>query len=269
MALVSVGFLITALTQSSSAALALILTAVAGGPLPLTGAAAMVIGANVGTTTTALFAVIGATSNAKRVAAAHVIFNLVTGAAALLLLPGLLWLVEHIDQGLGVGATPTFSIAAFHTVLNIFGVLLMWPLTALLTRVLLTRFQTAEEEARSPRYLDDTVATIPALAVSALANELTRVGMHTGQMPARALDLSQKARPDVIERDTVHALAEAVAAFVTRIQRAEVPEDIFQPLTEVVHAASHYASAAGLAVDLARLRPVVDRMRVGPERDAV
>lgn len=267
--LVGIGFLVTALTQSSSAALALILTAVAGGLLPLAGAAAMVIGANVGTTTTALFAVIGATPNAKRVAAAHVFFNLVTGAVALLLLPGLLWLISALEQGLSDGATPTFSIAAFHTVFNLLGVILLWPLTRQLTECLSIRFQTEEEEARRPRYLDSTVAAIPALSVSALFSELTRVGMRDGRMFARTLDLSQKVSPDSTERDTVHALTQAIADFVTRVQRVEMPEDISRTLTEVVHAASHYASAASLIVDLARLRHSVDRLRVGPERDAV
>ena len=79
---VAIGFGLTALTQSSSAALALTLTAVAGGVVPLQAAAAAAIGTNVGTTSTAGLAVIGATPNAKRVAAAHVLSNVAAGAAA-------------------------------------------------------------------------------------------------------------------------------------------------------------------------------------------
>ena len=82
------GFVITALAQSSSASIAVALSAVSGGLIGFETGAAMVIGANLGTTVTGLLAVLNATSNAKRVAASHLIFNLTTGAIALSILPG-------------------------------------------------------------------------------------------------------------------------------------------------------------------------------------
>ncbi len=75
---VGIGFILTLLMQSSSAAMALVLTAAMSGVLTLESAAAAVIGTNIGTTTTAVLSVIGATYNAKKVAAAHIIFNLTT-----------------------------------------------------------------------------------------------------------------------------------------------------------------------------------------------
>ncbi|MEJ2088478.1 MAG: Na/Pi symporter, partial [Gammaproteobacteria bacterium] len=98
---VLLGFVMTLVTQSSSAAIAITLTAATGGLLEINAAAAMVIGANVGTTSTAAFAVVGATSNARRVAAAHVAFNLLTGAVALVLLPVMLWVVRTTGAALG------------------------------------------------------------------------------------------------------------------------------------------------------------------------
>jgi len=268
-ALVAIGFLMTALTQSSSAALALILTAVAGGALTLSSAAAMVIGANIGTTTTAMLATIGATANAKRVAAAHVAFNVFTGAIALVLLPVLLWLIAQIENTLGAGATPTFSIAAFHTAFNVLGTLLMWPLTTRLAAFLKTRFRIQAEEAGTPYFLDNTVAEVPALALSALSNELTRVGAQVSTMLHRALDLSHAAEPDTSRQQSVAALTQAITAFVTRVQRTELPEDISSAMVEVVHAASHFASTAGFAVELAQLRPAIDRVHMGLEKATV
>ena len=94
-----IGFLMTLLTQSSSAAIAITLTAATGGVVGINAAAAMVIGANVGTTSTAALAVIGATPNAKRVASAHILFNVGTGAVALLILPILFLIVKlHIKK---------------------------------------------------------------------------------------------------------------------------------------------------------------------------
>ena len=116
-------------TQSSSAAIALTLTAASVGVLAIDAAAAMVIGANVGTTSTAALSVIGATANAKRVAAAHVIFNVLTGVVALILLPALLAVVDMTGRTLGLAAVPAVSLALFHSVFNILGVAIMWGIT--------------------------------------------------------------------------------------------------------------------------------------------
>ena len=121
----------TVLTQSSSAAIAITLTAATAGILGLYAAAAMVIGANVGTTSTAALAVIGATANAKRVAAAHIIFNVATGLVALMTLPLLFSTVNASSELQGMQNSPALTLALFHTTFNILGVMLMWPADAL------------------------------------------------------------------------------------------------------------------------------------------
>ena len=132
------GIVLTVLTQSSSAAIALVLTALASTLINLETAAAAVIGANVGTTSTAMISVIGATANAKRLAVAHLAFNLLTGVVAFLILPLFLQLVLFIAKVGYLGTEPTIILAIFHTLFNVMGVLLMWPITARLV-VLLQR----------------------------------------------------------------------------------------------------------------------------------
>ena len=92
--LVAIGTLLTVLMQASGAAIAIVITAAQGGLMSIEAACAMVIGTNIGTTSTAILSALGATANARRLAAAHVFFNLITGAAALLLLPLLISLLE-------------------------------------------------------------------------------------------------------------------------------------------------------------------------------
>src|SRR5690606_36743784 len=89
---VLIGAVLTALIQSSSAALAIIITASFTGVLtPLLGAS-LVIGANLGTTATSLLASIGATANARRLALVHVSENVFTGTIALILMVPLWWI---------------------------------------------------------------------------------------------------------------------------------------------------------------------------------
>ncbi|RZG04424.1 Na/Pi cotransporter family protein [Pseudoalteromonas sp. CO348] len=166
-----VGMVMTTLTQSSSASIALTITAAASGMIGLYAAGAMVIGANVGTTSTSMLASIGATANAKRVAAAQVIFNVFTAMVAFAVLPVLFYLINHFTALFGVTADPALSLALFHTLFNILGVLLIFPLNDRLAGFLMKRFCSAEETASRPRFLDNTIAQTPELAINALLLE--------------------------------------------------------------------------------------------------
>ena len=246
------GFLMTLLTQSSSAAIAIILTAATGGVVTLSAAAAMVIGANVGTTSTAALAVIGATPNAKRVAAAHIIFNLATGIVALLLLPIMLWLVHATGKMLGLEGVPAVSLALFHTVFNILGVLLMWPLTTRLATFLAARFRTAEEIEGNPRYLDKTVLVSPALALNALYLELAHLGEIVRKMVKEAIsaesDITDKQET---EQRAVQNLVLEIERFVSSLGRNPLPEDIAAVLPSVLRATQYLTATADLSLEIA------------------
>lgn len=164
------GFALTVVTQSSSAAIAIALTASAGGSVPLMLAAAAVIGTNIGTTSTAAFAAIGATAPARRVAAAHIIFNVLTGLIALTLLPWLVAASAAIAGWAGDGGT-TVTLAVFHTVFNCLGVLAIAGVAPRLIDWLGTRFVTQEERIGRPRFLDATLVGVPELALRALVRE--------------------------------------------------------------------------------------------------
>lgn len=140
--LVGIGVVLTAVMQSSSAAVATTLTALYGGAISLPQAAAMVIGVNIGTTVTAAIAVIGASTAAKQTAFAHVVFNVITGVVAFLLLPVFGWLSSSLNPSVSP-ADAALALAAFHTAFNMIGVAVMFPFTrpfaALVTRVIQRR----------------------------------------------------------------------------------------------------------------------------------
>ena len=215
-----IGALLTTLMQSSSAALALTLTATAGGLIPLNAAAAMVIGANVGTTSIGIFAVFGATAPAKRAAMAHVVFNAVTGCVSFILLPFLLWLVGQIAWLLGTTENLATSLAIFHTLVNIIGLLIMWPLTDHLVSFLEKRFKSAVEDFSKPMYLDRNVQSTPSLALDALAQELQRMNRLACDM-AKAAISSEHGQREVLEegRHALESLSFEIGDFASGISR--------------------------------------------------
>jgi len=256
---VAIGFFMTVLTQSSSAAIAITLTAATGGVLGLYAAAAMVIGANLGTTSTAALAVIGATSNAKRVAAAHVIFNFVTGLAALLMLPLLFLIVKATGELLGLEDIPAVTLALFHTTFNVFGVLLMLPMTDRLTRFLEKRFVTQEEIEARPRYLDKTVAVSPMLALNALALELSRIASIAKRMAMEALSIeSAQGRRIVSDHMVVKKLSHAVAEFITRLEKGLLSGEVAEQLAKVLRVEQHLLASADQALLVAKVQLELD-----------
>jgi phosphate:Na+ symporter len=256
-----IGFLMTVLTQSSSAAIAIILTAATGGVVGLYAAAAMVIGANVGTTSTAVFAVINATPNAKRVAAAHIIFNLVTGVIALMVLSPLFWVVDNTSELLGLEHIPAITLALFHTIFNIFGVLLMLPLSKRLVHFLDKRFVTQEEIEGSPRYLDKTVVVSPLLAINALALELSRISTIARRMGLEALS-SEFVPSFRIRRDYViiNKLSAAVAEFIAQLERGTLSKEVSEQLAKVLRSEQHLLACANQAIEIGRIQARVEKL---------
>lgn len=245
------GFLMTVLTQSSSAAIALTLTATSGGLIGPYAAGAMVIGANVGTTSTAVLSVIGATANAKRVAAAHVIFNAVTGIVALVLLPIMFFLVNSIAELLNMETVPTLTLALFHTVFNVLGVAMMLPFTARLGAFLGRHFGTLEESLGTPRYLDKNILATPDLALNACVLELAHLAELTRQHCASSLQAAGPVKKgDMAQHQAIENLALAIGDFVMRLQRSSIPAQVAATLPRSLQCIQYFLNATELAEDI-------------------
>ena len=124
-----IGIFITTILQSSSASLALILTALAAGQIEYENALALAIGTNIGTTITALIGSVGSNIAGRRLALAHLVFNLTTGVLALSFIFPLANLVDRLSEIIGISPDDyTLKLALFHTIFNVLGVLIMIPL---------------------------------------------------------------------------------------------------------------------------------------------
>ena len=167
--LVAAGF--SALVTSSAATIGLALALASHGLLPLSGAVAIVLGANIGTCATALAASVGATAEAKRVAAAHIAFKLL-GAALVFPLIG-----PFGDLVAATSADPARQIANAHTFFNLGISLVFLPFTPLAARAieaLVPDDPTAETPFRA-RYLDERALDQPSLAFGQATREALRM----------------------------------------------------------------------------------------------
>ncbi len=168
-----IGILVTTILQSSAATMALVLTALAAGQIEYENALALAIGANVGTTVTAIIGSLSSNMAGKRLAGAHLIFNVVTGVIAIAFIYPLADLVKYLSDAVGI-ASGNFMLrlAMFHTIFNVLGVLVMLPLMKMIERFLMRFFVEKDDKGiEEPKYLNETILQFPGTTVSALVKE--------------------------------------------------------------------------------------------------
>lgn len=240
-----IGFVMTVLTQSSSASIALTITAATSGMVGIYAAGAMVIGANIGTTSTAMFASIGATSSAKRVAAAQVVFNVATAVVAALILPLLFGLIHWTTAVAEIDANPGITLAIFHTLFNLLGVALIFPLNDGLASFLEQRFVSLEEEASKPKHLDKNIAQTPDLAVNALILELLSVSDRFLLVYPKLFS-QQSSEITAVEKGIhgVEALCQRISQFIVEVERAALSEDTTKALASLMRVEHYMLSSA-------------------------
>lgn len=208
----------TVIIQSSSATMAIIITALASGQIDYINALSLAIGANVGTTVTAVLGALASNHNGKRLAVAHFIFNIITGLAAVLLIYQLQALVERLAPILGIADDDfAMKLALFHTIFNVLGVLLVTPFIRQLVRYLETLFRAREEGRANVKYLTYEVMEIPATALAAIRKE--------------TIHLYDKSREAIVHAMNLHRhdiFSDAEAAGIVERSRETIQIDVDQ-----------------------------------------
>lgn len=201
------GVIATVVMQSSHATLVLTITALASGQVTYENALALAIGANVGTTITALVGSLGANAPGRRLAGAHLIFNLTTGLVALLFIGVFVEAVEVGAELLGIAADDwTLKLALFHTLFNVAGLAIMLPLTGRLVTWLEKLIPQKAVSVVTPKYLTRPMLEVPDGGLEAVRKELGHLFSNVFDVMALVLH----ADPVRLRRgEDLHLLAKA------------------------------------------------------------
>jgi phosphate:Na+ symporter len=243
--LTAVGALMTTVMQSSTAAIAVTLSALYAGAVGLDQALALVIGQNIGTATSSAVAAIGASSTAKRLAVAYIAFKLVAAAIAIVLFPFVTPLIVRAAQEID----STALLAAYHTAYNLVGVAVLLPLIGPFTR-LIERL-VPERGSQFTKYLDPAALRAPTVAVEAVRRTVERALETLCLAAATGLDGAVEGgtvRPAIDEGTLAQAL-DAVRQAGDFLSKADPPpsDEGHAWYTSTVHALDH-ASRLGEAV---------------------
>src|SRR5215471_14973883 len=164
-----VGLAMTAVMQSSTAAIAVTLSAYFAGAVGIDQACALIIGQNIGTATSSALAALGASSTAKRLALAYILFKLIAAAIALLLFPVTIPLLFRASKTID-GVT---LLAGYHTAYNVVGVAVLLPLVDRFARFVERILP--ERGSQLTRSLDKAALVTPLAAEEGVRRAVARV----------------------------------------------------------------------------------------------
>ncbi len=182
--LILIGIVCTALFQSSAAMTAIVVTMSGAGIIPLSSALFVILGTNIGTCVTAILASFGASTNAKRTAMIHLLFNAIGTVFFTVLIwifrSQAVWILERLSDN------PQMRVALFHVIFNVFTTAMLVPFMKPLTRLatLLVREKEGDDSALKMYYIDDRILQTPVIAVAQVTKEVA----HMGVMAQKNLD---------------------------------------------------------------------------------
>jgi len=262
------GCILTVLVQSSSATLGITISLAVQGVISYETAAALVLGENIGTTITAFLASLGATTNARRAAYFHVIFNLV-GVFWITLIFG--WYIDliqslvdgNVAEAVIVDGKQTFpytvaAIAATHSVFNITNTIIFLPFVAVFER-LLTKLVPSKGFKEKPHLtdLDIRILETPLLAIEQSRKEIEKMGDGCSKMLDWSAELLQQDDPDKALADRLRqreqvldSVQDEIAEFVTHLLSGNVPHSVATEARRQMHMADEYESVSDYILDL-------------------
>ncbi|MEZ5534893.1 MAG: Na/Pi cotransporter family protein [Thiolinea sp.] len=253
-----IGAAATVVMQSSHATLVLILTALAAAQISYENALALAIGANIGTTITAIIGALSANVEGRRLAGAHLIFNLITGIIAIVFISQFIWAVDTFSDAVGIAADNyTLKLAVFHTLFNLVGVLVMLPFIHRLAEALIRFLPERKQAVTQPKYLNDSVIGLPDTLLPSVKKEVWNlfdsalevlahgINMRRGQiLGEEELDTLVEKNQRIISFDLdelyetrVKSLYAAIIGFVSKAQ-AQVPIPFADELYQLRSASS-------------------------------
>lgn len=278
-----IGTLITCIVQSSAAVMAITILLCSTGVLPIYLGIALVMGENIGTTATANLAALGANSQARRAALAHLLFNLI----------GVVWILcvfyPFVDMVCSLaGYDPTRAgqvarlpivLAMFHTCFNVTNTALLIGFIPQIERLCLTlikdKAKKGEEEFRL-QYIGNNIMQTPEICVLQAQKETSRFADFICNLYSnvrRMLDETDKNKSDKMfeqiqkAEDFSDELELAIAGYLEKVSDAHLSDDTKEKIRQMMREISELESIGDACFNLARSfsRRNEENMKLTPE----
>jgi phosphate:Na+ symporter len=266
-----VGCLLTLIVQSSSATLGVTMGLASTGVIQFETAAALVLGENIGTTITAFLASLGTTTNARRAAYAHIIFNVLGVLWITALFPVYLVGVRKFlgfdpDAVLMVNGVETFphvqaGIAAVHTGFNVMNTLLFMPLVPMMAKLLLRIVPEKQySEQTHLTHLDGLMLDSPVMAIEQASKEIGIMAEKNRMMLDHLKTVLATAKPDkelvqkmFLHEEELDIMQKEIMEFLTELLSANVPLSVSSEAQNQTRFADEFESLSDYLTTILKL----------------
>lgn len=236
-----IGLALTALMQSSAAITGIVITLASNGLMTLPMAMCVVLGTNIGTCCTSLLSSIGTSTNARRAAVVHLLFNIL--GCLIFILPVSL-LGNQIARLLSFIPNVQWQIAIFHMFFNVVTTFILIGFLKYIVKLacILVPDKKAKAE-ESNEILDERLLKTPAIAVGQVRKEIVKMGNLAFTNYKRALDMllsgSMDGKAQFAETEAqINTLNKYLTQFLIKLSSQEISETDERKVSSFYHVTS-------------------------------
>ena len=276
---VLMGFAITAIVQSSSASMGMLIALASQGLIPITAALPILYGENIGTCVTSLISSIGASRNARRAAIMHLTFNVLGSMIFMFILSKpIVAIVTAIDP-----TDAARQIANAHTLLNILNVIVLLPFNKLIVKLALKLVPETkgeqDDDDKVVKYIDDRMIETPSIALANIIKETLRMGEKSKESLNAAMDGIVDKSKEKIElsfkrEKLINELQKSILNYLLKLSKASLNEDsretvdaLFNTVNDIERIGDHAENIAELAKDIVDLEISFSDVGIGELKD--
>ena len=276
---VLMGFAITAIVQSSSASMGMLIALASQGLIPITAALPILYGENIGTCVTSLISSIGASRNARRAAIMHLTFNVLGSMIFMFILSKpIVAIVTAIDP-----TDAARQIANAHTLFNILNVIVLLPFNKLIVKLALKLVPETkgeqDDDDKVVKYIDDRMIETPSIALANIIKETLRMGEKSKESLNAAMDGIVDKSKEKIElsfkrEKLINELQKSILNYLLKLSKASLNEDsretvdaLFNTVNDIERIGDHAENIAELAKDIVDLEISFSDVGIGELKD--
>ena len=275
---VLMGFAITAIVQSSSASMGMLIALASQGLIPITAALPILYGENIGTCVTSLISSIGASRNARRAAIMHLTFNVLGSMIFMFILSKpIVAIVTAIDP-----TDAARQIANAHTLFNILNVIVLLPFNKLIVKSalkLVPETKGEQDDDKVVKYIDDRMIETPSIALANIVKETLRMGEKSKESLNAAMDGIVDKSKEKIElsfkrEKLINELQKSILNYLLKLSKASLNEDsretvdaLFNTVNDIERIGDHAENIAELAKDIVDLEISFSDVGIGELKD--
>ncbi|KPU46348.1 hypothetical protein OXPF_00760 [Oxobacter pfennigii] len=238
---VVVGMGMTAVVQSSSATIGILMAIASTGAIDINVTLPILFGDNIGTCATALLASISANKTAKKAALLHLTFNIIGTVVFMILLVPVKELIGLIAQATGTVGDVQRDIANAHTLFNLTNTIIQTPFIAFLVAFVNKLIPgTDDVEVMSLKYLDERIIETPAIAVGQTVKEVVRMGNVASENIKIAMDSFFNENENMVnvvyeKEDLINFLEREITSYLVKLSQKPLSEEQSEIVTSLFH----------------------------------